>query len=357
MSAFKKNLMVGITVLLALILLGWMLLRFSDAPFRLFAKAQMPVKLEAPSAEGVSEGTSIYYLGVSVGRVTKIDRSDDLRSVVMQGLVDPPIPANVEGRIRTQLFGGGASISLILVPYTADDIAAGTTRPSTSATAAAMAQRVEPQGELRPNSRIRAIFVGIDILPKEFTDLSQELRRTSEQFRESQLIPKLASAVDTFKMNIDKAGNLIDSMNRVVGDEKAQKSITTAIENFRITSERAANISQKLEALSIKADTRLDEVAGNTNKLLNTATGRVDEIGKLMGDRLVQIAKTIDQFESITRKINEGNGTAAMLLNDPVLYENLLDVSKEMKLTVTDLKRLVEQWEQEGVPFKLGKSK
>ena len=83
----------------------------------------------------------------------------------------------------------------------------------------------------------------------------------------------------------------------------------------------------------------------------------MDEIGKLMGDRLVQIAKTIDQFESITRKINEGNGTAAMLLNDPVLYENLLDVSKEMKLTVTDLKRLVEQWEQEGVPFKLGKSK
>src|SRR5205823_14876355 len=102
MSAFKKNLMVGITVLIALILLGWMLLRFSDAPFRLFAKPQMPILVEAPSAEGVSEGTSIYYLGVSVGRVTKIeiDRSKDLRSVVMEGLVDPPIPANVEGRIR-----------------------------------------------------------------------------------------------------------------------------------------------------------------------------------------------------------------------------------------------------------------
>ena len=46
-----------------------------------------------------------------------------------------------------------------------------------------------------------------------------------------------------------------------------------------------------------------------------------------------------------------------MLLNDPALYENLLDVSKEMKLTISDLKRLVEQWEQEGVPFKIGKGK
>jgi ABC-type transporter Mla subunit MlaD len=355
MTAFKKNLMVGITVLVALILLGWMLLRFSDAPFRLFAKAQMPIKLQAPSAEGVSEGTSIYYLGVSVGRVTKIDRSDDLRSVVMQGMVDPPIPANVEGRIRTQLFGGGASISLVLVPFTADEIAAGATVPTTSATSEA--QFVEPRGQLKPNSQVRATFLGIDLLPKEFTELSTELRRTSEQFRQSQLVPKLASAVDTFKANIDKAGTLIDSMNRVVGDEKSQKNITLALENFRITSERAANVAQKLEALSTKADTRFDEVATNTNKLLNTAQGRVDEIGKLMGDRLVQIAKTIDQFEAITRKINEGNGTAAMLLNDPALYENLVDVSKEMKLTVLDLKRLVEQWEQEGVPFKLGKGK
>jgi hypothetical protein len=77
--------MVGITVLISLILLGWMLLKFSDAPFKLFAKAQMPIKLEAPSAEGVSEGTAIYYLGVSVGRVTKIDRSEDLKSVVDGG--------------------------------------------------------------------------------------------------------------------------------------------------------------------------------------------------------------------------------------------------------------------------------
>src|SRR3954467_6199135 len=159
MSAFKKNLMVGITVLIALILLGWMILRFSDAPFRLFAKAQMPIKLEAPSAEGVSEGTSIYYLGVSVGRVTKIERSEDLKSVVMQGLVDPPLPENIEGRIRTQLFGGGAAISLVLVP------GESTTRPTTGGVFAM--DDVQPRGTLTSGSRVRATFLGIDILPKE----------------------------------------------------------------------------------------------------------------------------------------------------------------------------------------------
>ncbi|HEV8606286.1 MAG TPA: MlaD family protein [Tepidisphaeraceae bacterium] len=354
MSLYKKNLLVGVTVMVALILLGWMLLRFSDAPFRIFAKAQMPIGLEAPSAEGVSEGTSIYYLGVSVGRVVKIDRSQDLRSVWMEALIDPPVPANVEGRIRTQLFGGGASISLILVPYTADELDA-TSRPTSAPLS--MTQNIAPRGELKAHSRVRAVFVGVDILPKEFTDLSQELRRTSEQFRESQLVPKLAGAVDTFKLNIDKAGKLIDSMNQLVGDEKAQKSINETIENFRSASQTATRIAKNLEALSEKTSVRIDEVAGNSNKLLISAQSRLDEIARLMGERLVQIAKTIEQFEAISRKINEGKGTAAMLLNDPALYENLLDVSKEMKLTVSDLRRLVEQWEQEGVPFKLGKGK
>jgi hypothetical protein len=104
------------------------------------------------------------------------------------------------------------------------------------------AGRIPPQRGIEAGSRMRATFLGIDILPKEFTDLSQELRRTSEQFRESQLVPKLASAVDTFKMNIDKAGNLIDSMNRVVGDEKAQKNINEALENFKLASESASGL-------------------------------------------------------------------------------------------------------------------
>jgi ABC-type transporter Mla subunit MlaD len=352
MSAFRKNLMVGGTVLVALVLLGWMILRFSDAPFRIFAKAQMPIILDAPSAEGVSEGTAIYYLGVNVGRVARIERAGDLKSVTIQGLVDPPLPANVEGRISTQLFGGAASISLILVPYLPEEIDPTT---KTSAFATTGPTGVPPRGELKPNTRIRAMFVGVDILPREFTDLSVELRRTSEQFRESQMIPKLANAVEAFKINIDKAGKLIDSMDKIVGDEKTRKEIHETLENFRVASQSATKIGKNLETLSEKANVRLDEVAGNSNKLLINANTRLDEISRLMGERLVQVAKTLEQFEQLSRKMNEGKGTAGMLLNDPALYETLLDVSREMKLTISDLKRLVEQWEQEGVPFKLGK--
>jgi ABC-type transporter Mla subunit MlaD len=56
MSAYKRNLLVGLTVLIALILLGAMILRFSDAPFRFFVeKEQMPITFHTANAEGLSE--------------------------------------------------------------------------------------------------------------------------------------------------------------------------------------------------------------------------------------------------------------------------------------------------------------
>src|SRR5207249_1400284 len=83
--------------------------------------------------------------------------------------------------------------------------------------------------------------------------------------------------------------------------------------------------------------------------------GNVESISKQVGDRLEQISKTIDHFQSIAAKIDTGQGTAGQLVNDPKLYQSLVDSSRELNATIVDLKRLVEQWEQEGLSFKLSK--
>ena len=56
----------------------------------------------------------------------------------------------------------------------------------------------------------------------------------------------------------------------------------------------------------------------------------------------------------MANKIDKGEGSIGKFVNDPRLYEALTDTSAELNLTVRDLHRLVEQWEQEGVSLKLG---
>jgi ABC-type transporter Mla subunit MlaD len=66
-----------------------------------------------------------------------------------------------------------------------------------------------------------------------------------------------------------------------------------------------------------------------------------------------EVSRLLQQANEITRKVNEGQGTAAKAINDPRLYENLVSTADQLNATIKDLQRLVRQWEQEGVSLKL----
>ncbi len=346
----------GLTILVAFILLGWMILRFSEVPLRAFQKPQIAVEIYASGADGISEGSAVFYLGVGVGRVTGIRLNPDKRSVIIDAIVEqaPPLPANVEGVIRTQLLGGGSSINLVLQQQeTPGD--SSTTQPTDAVTI-----RPTPKGQMQPGQRIMARYVGVDLLPPEISSLAkelgataQELRRTSAKLRESDLIGKLVTTVDLLNRDVVKAGDVLEKIDTFVGDEAMRRNVRDALANFNDVSQTAKRIAQNVEKLSADTNIRMNQLADRGNKVLDTTHAKVEDLSRQLSDRLAQTAKIFADLESIARKINEGKGTAGMLVNNTALYETLLDTSKELKLTIEDVRRVVEQWEQEGMPLKL----
>src|SRR5687767_10490652 len=110
MSSYRKNFLVGVTVLGGLVVLGWMILKFSGQSARLFAEKQIAVHFVVPRADGLAEGSPVLYRGVDVGQVTKVSRAENQREVIVDAAIDeqPPLPANIEGVIRLQaLLGAG----------------------------------------------------------------------------------------------------------------------------------------------------------------------------------------------------------------------------------------------------------
>lgn len=362
MSGYKRNILVGATVLVALFLLAFMMWRFSSAPFRWLGEGQMPVVFETALAEGISDGSTVEYQGVQVGRVVTVKRSRDNRTILIYSMVDkePPLPANVEGVIRLNMLSGTSRISLELVSTPGAPSTQQTTRPTELFPPPRPSP--QPEGTLAKDQHIPARFVGTEILPQEFIDLATDLRESSRQLRrimmqvsDSNLMPKLADAVASLNQDIVKAGKVLDSIDSIVSDGKLRSDLSATLANFRAASESATRIAGSLEKTGANLDTRIDEVAGNANKLLATGTARIEDISKSVGDRLIQVANVLENFQAAAKKISEGSGTAGRLINDPKLYENLLDASRELNLTLKDLRRVVEQWEQEGVPLKLGK--
>jgi ABC-type transporter Mla subunit MlaD len=349
MSAYKKNILVGVTVLTALILLGWMIMRFSEAPFRWFAPEQMPITFRAATAEGLSAGSPVLYKGVPVGRITQITRGEDQRFVLLRAVVDqmPPLPANVHGEIRAPLFGSGASVSLVL-----HDPAG---RSATAVTPAEVSLvEPAPEGRLERHMVLDAEYVGFDVAA-DLKQTSQELRRIGEDFRREKILAKLGRSLDILEINAELARESLQGVRDVVADPEMKKSVNEAVANFREASAPAVEISKNLEKLSATADARLEELSGSSSKLLTTTEERVDQLSRQIGDRLTQLGQAMESLQSASRKLDQGKGTAGELLNNPALYDNLLATSRQMTLLMEDFRRLIEQWEQEGVPFRLGR--
>jgi phospholipid/cholesterol/gamma-HCH transport system substrate-binding protein len=324
MSPYRRNLAVGITVLTSLLVLGWMLLKFGSAPAKLFHNGvQLEIHFVADRADGLAEGSQVLYRGVPVGRITHLRRDENQQDILIDAIVDntPPLPANLEGHIRTQsLLSGSASMSLELIGE----------------------PPVVPTGMLANGQNMNAKYIGSDLIPQQFGELAAELEKTTRDVRDARLVAHLDETVRS-------ASEVLKSLHDYVADPKLRQDFDASIANFREVTEKADRAATNVEKFS----DRLQKLSDQASVTIQKTQDDVDQVNRQLNDRLVQISKLLDTFQSISSKVDVGKGTAGMLLNDPKLYQSLVDSSRELNATISDLRRLVEQWEQEGVSLKL----
>lgn len=297
-------------MLLGIGITAWMILLFAGRLTQIFASPGLPFTIKSTRADGLSDGSAIYYRGVQSGRVTAVHLGNDNTGVIINAEVNkqPSLPANLHPVIRVQsAFGNSSAISLELDG--------------------------PPTGALQAGAVLSADYEGSALIPKEFTQLA-------EDFRRQQLLQHLDETVVSIGKQSERAGQLLQSVQQAIGDEKMRENLRVALENIRIATESATRVGNNLEKFSGK----LDRVTDQTDATMSEVRVAVAKLGA-----------TLDHFESVSNKIDQGKGTAGLLLNDPKLYQGLVDTTKELNLTIADLQRVVQQWEQEGVTLKLGK--
>jgi phospholipid/cholesterol/gamma-HCH transport system substrate-binding protein len=327
MPPYRRNILVGLSVLGSVLIFGWMVLKFSSKTAQLFAPPQIPVHFQATRADGLAEGSEITYLGVGVGRIMSLSRDANGIGVTIDALLDrdPPLPKNLRAQItQTSAIGGGSIISLDVD----GDQAIGT---------------------LSPNQTVKAQYVGLNLFPPALSQMaaqigvmSDEIRKTVKQLRESGAIDDLDKTIKTIDTEATKAGSVLDSVQSVLGDPKVSQDVKAAVAHIRSTTEKLDNLADNLQTTTTNASAAIKDTQGH-----------VDQMSQQVGDRLTQVAAVLGSLQDVMQKIDKGQGTAGQFVNDPRLYQSLVDSTRELDATVTDLKRLVEQWEEEGVSLKL----
>ena len=310
----RRNMIVGGFVIIAFCAFVWLIFIFGELPVAVSQFRSFKVLVNFPNAPGVQENTPVRYCGYQIGRVIDVSppflfkNPDTLRSyhqVKVTLAIDNEF-TNIPSNVDVKLMKRGLGSSFIEFQF-----------DSSKDITNFMRDEMVMQGKMDMTS---------DFIP---ADLQERIN-------------KLADSITM----------LAGSANQIVGDENNQVNIKVALENIRTAMEQASVTLQSFHTLSKTGTARINTVADKASTTLDsirnlsdTGTVKVDEVSE-------QLAGAISEIRQVLAKVNEGEGSAAKVINDGRLYENLLDSSKELQMALEQLKILAADAREKGIKLK-----
>ncbi len=311
----RRNLVVGVFVLLAFLAFVWMLFQFRNLPLFATQFRSFMMYVYFPEAPGIHRDTPVNYRGYQIGRVRDIH--PPLKTVDDDGHIDHRVRIDIwiENTFREQI-------------------------PDTAVFTI-----------IRRGLGSSFIEVGLD--PDEPSD--DFLRAGLESYR-----GQVATGTDFFPPGLQKKLDelvvsitaLSQNTNAIVGDPDNRANIKQALENVAVATAQATETLKSLQGFANVGTERVDETAGKFNETLDSIQG-LTEVG---AEQIEAVALSLDgalkEFRLVLSNIHSGDGTAAKLLNDGRLYENLLDSSRELELALDQIKRWAAHAREEGIRIK-----
>ena len=286
-----SQLRVGIFVLLALLVLGFLIIN-STGEFNPFEK-KLNLKARFATADGLREGAEVQLAGVTIGKVEEVrflppggegnEKIEALMSVT-ETLGGTPI----NERIRTD-----STAQLIALSLLANDKMINIT-PGTSTGLPVSENHVL-------NS---TTTMSINQLTQTGNDLLQQINKLSVPANEI----------------LTKANRGEGTLGRVINDESLYRNLDTAVAETRLT--------------VVKLQTTLDKV--------NNGQGSA---GKLLNDPELynSLNRTVAQLEGISQDLRAGRGSAGKFLTNDEIYNDARAAISDLRESVRDLRPTFEK--------------
>jgi phospholipid/cholesterol/gamma-HCH transport system substrate-binding protein len=289
---------VGIFVLAALLLLGYMSLRVGKFTF-LASENTFPVKAKFTSVSGLAENGRVEIAGVEVGRIKAI-----------------------------HLVNGQAMLDLMLRP--------------------GLNLRQDAEARVRTKGMLGEKYIELDLgnlaaapLPPGGT-----ITNTHSAVEFDEVLSKVPALLDDFRPILDDVKAVTGTLQKVIGSQEGENNLKDMIANFTETSKTLNRVAKSLAdgqgtlGKLLKDDGLYREVQGVVREVRGAVTNLTafsekltkgeGTIAKLANDKGLyeQAHQAITRLNRVAKKIDEAEGTLGQLVNDKSLYT---DAKKALK--------------------------
>jgi phospholipid/cholesterol/gamma-HCH transport system substrate-binding protein len=299
---------VGIFVLAALLLLGYMSLKVGK--FTLFSSQNtFPVKAEFTSVSGLAENGPVEIAGVEVGRIKDIHLIDGKAMVNLMLRSGLGLHEDAVARVRTKGMLGEKYIEL------------------------------DPGSPAAPP------------LPPGGT-----ICKTHSAVEFDQLLAKVPALLDDFRPILDDVKSVTGTLQKVIGSQEGENNLKQMMANFAETSKTlnrvAKNLSEGQGTLGklLKDDGLYREVQGVVREVHTAVTNLTEfseklskgqgTLARLANDRGLydQAQQAITRLNRVAQKIDQAEGTLGKLVNDKSLYDEAKKAVKNVNQAAEGIK-------------------
>ncbi|MSR68934.1 MAG: MCE family protein [Phycisphaerales bacterium] len=303
MKESTRNFATGIVAIIALTGLAFLLLLFGDINSSI--KTTYLIEIRTNQALGLRRGSPVTLVGVPVGEIESV-------SVRLENPVANPRPVLLIARINGAIDlpeGAQASVTNSLI--------GGTARLDLSI----------PPGYVTGSATLARD--GNAVIDAQFEALEARMTRIITEKLEG--FDSASRAVTTLARDVQK---LAAEAQKWLGDEQLLADAKSAVW-------KAQNLIEQAAATMMA----LTEAAKGIQSDSHTLTVSLQPV-------LDQISTTITQIETLTKTATDGTGTVGQLMNNPDLYNALVDSAARLKRALGEVELLMQKIRAEGLGVK-----
>lgn len=345
MNERLRNALVGLFVIAAFAVLATLMVWFGEAPQWLGRGDWKLTITGVKEIRGVGEGSAVYLNGVEIGRVSGLDFKDpkrpDLGVLIFANIkARYNIPRDSVAKIYGAVFGfGQGKINIVAEP--------GALALLDREQAKIVGEMAQPFGEILDPSFTAALQRAVEQLG-ELASRAVPVADNLAQLMEPRPVAEVDAAgaehvgmLANLSTVVERFDRLLANANQIIGDEQAQRELKGIVSDLKATSENLNRLVQvwidETQRLATNLNQGIDETESNvahTLRELNEVLGKLDT--------------TADSLVSIMRGIEEGRGTAGMLVRDERLYEAAVLTLRRFGELAGTIQRIADKIEKDG---------
>jgi phospholipid/cholesterol/gamma-HCH transport system substrate-binding protein len=357
MKDSTRNIAVGLTVMAGLVILAGVVFAFTGMAG--FLATGYTIQVDMDSSHGVRAGDWVHLKGIRVGKVTDVNftQGDPKKGVTYLMRIEREyrLPATTRLVIATKGFSGSAYLDLKTdgEPIEIDGEVPEYLPMDRVVTIEGDAGGAGG-GSLIPDEAKDALdalgSLGEDLGPamKEFGDLARNLNKLleGEEGQDQGNIRKTFARLD----------RVLAGMEAVFGDEQNQKNLSASLKNLAEASQAARETMGEIRQIASDAGSVVESAGEATRAVTSaaqTAGGRIDDLSESLLARAEDLSQLLQTLHKGARKLESGEGTAGKLLNDPKLFDNLVEATAQLDKLIQEMRGLVKTWKDSGVGVQL----